>query len=244
MLRKIILPVVLLIFTQQNFYGMEKKDINEGDGRVQVSIWVTINNWVNRDESNGKKYPKLWLLWAFLDNVPLQYGGSKIWKHGEAYYGLSNGIGFFTSFLNFGWLKIGFVDAHINIINAITNYIKIYVCKKYYYRLTSKQDKNKVVIDILWASLRDCLLLSVIEPGIHLFSIKFYNFVKIKIISLVSLVKYIKERNFPGNDGNSWYLMYATYSTSYYEEVSNLYRLLSPRIEINIPGIIKYLRGQ
>ena len=109
---------------------MKKKDINEGDGRVQVSIWVTINNWVNRDESNAKKYPKLWLLWAFLDNVPLQYGGSKIWKHGEAYNGLSNGIGFFTSFLNFGWLKIGFVDAHINIINVILEYFKNFIYLK------------------------------------------------------------------------------------------------------------------
>ena len=96
MLKKIILPLVLLIFAQQNFYGMNK--LNNS-----VKFWENINNWVNRDETKeGKKYPKLWWLWAILDNAPWQYGGSKIWKHGEAYYGLSNGIGFFLSYLNFG----------------------------------------------------------------------------------------------------------------------------------------------
>ena len=74
---------------------------NEED---QNKIWMSINNWVNVDDTkkNGKQYPKLWRLWAILDNVPFQYGGSKIWKYGETYYGLSNGIGFFLSYLNFG----------------------------------------------------------------------------------------------------------------------------------------------
>ena len=110
MLRKIILPLVLLMFTQQNFYGMK---IIKLDEEPQVGIWESINNCVNID---GTLYPKLWWLWAIVDNVPFQCGNSKMWKHGEAYYGLSNGIGFFPSVLNFGWLKIGIGDAHINVI--------------------------------------------------------------------------------------------------------------------------------
>ena len=52
MLKKIILPVVLLIFTQQNFYGMkEKENTNKGNGKAQVGIWGTINNWVNKNET-------------------------------------------------------------------------------------------------------------------------------------------------------------------------------------------------
>ena len=106
MLKKIILPLVLLMFTQQDFYGMEQeehKKINE-----QCNFWCGVDSYMNKE--------KLVYLWMFLDSVPFQYGGSKIWKHGETYYGLSNGIGFFPSVLNFGWLKIGFVDAHINVI--------------------------------------------------------------------------------------------------------------------------------
>ena len=97
MLKKIILPVVLLIFTQQDFYGMKTDtDSHRGGEKAKVSIWVTINNWVNKDVTKkGNKYPKLWLLWAIVDNVQFQYGGSKMCKHIEDYYGLSNGIGVF-----------------------------------------------------------------------------------------------------------------------------------------------------
>ena len=81
MLRKIILPVVLLIFTQQNFYGMNEgnlkildtttqkkqtEDINE----QQYLFWRGVDDYMNKHE--------LWLLWAILDNVPFQYGNSKI----------------------------------------------------------------------------------------------------------------------------------------------------------------------
>ena len=45
MLRKIILPVVLLIFTQQELYGMEEIKVGE---EAQVGIWKTINNCLNK----------------------------------------------------------------------------------------------------------------------------------------------------------------------------------------------------
>ena len=85
MLRKFILPLVLLIFTQQVFYGMEegKDDIEQFNTKQEEDStdWESINNWVNVDWSDDtKSYPKLWWLWAILDNVTCQYGNSKIWK--------------------------------------------------------------------------------------------------------------------------------------------------------------------
>ena len=228
MLKKIILPVVLLIFTQQDFYGMEENN-NEGRGKDQSEIWGSINNWVNRDESNAKKYPKLWLLWAIVDNIPFQYGGSKIWKHGEAYHGLSNGIGFFPSFLNFGWVKIGFVDAHINVINLILDYFKNFIQLKY--------EKQTDILQFLLLPIFANLVFN-----IHIFSVKILNCIKIKLVAPLTLI-YVADgmaRSMIGakegeKKGTAWYI---TYNTDC--QISWLYALLSPRIEINIAGIIDF----
>ena len=218
MLKKIILPVVILIFTQQNFYGTEGVNPKQKD---PTEIWKTINNWINRDYSpdNNKNYPKLWWLWAFLDNVPFQYGGSKIWKHGEAYYGLSNGIGFFPSFLNFGWLKIGIVDAHINVINLILDYFKSFI--------QFETEKAPDIDSFLFGPIGVNLYFN-----IHIISFKILNYIKIKLIAPLTLllVGY--------KDGTAWYI---TYNKD--DQISRWYALLSPRIEINIPGIINYLSG-
>ena len=73
MLKKIILPVVLLLFTQQELYGMEVEEKDSTD-------WESINKLVNvdRTKEEGEQYPKLWWLWTILDNITFQYGGSKI----------------------------------------------------------------------------------------------------------------------------------------------------------------------
>ena len=157
MLKQIILPVVLLIFTQQNFYGMNNEynidTKNTGDKideeQQTMNIWKTLDSYCNREHDKTKKklYPRLWWLWAIVDNIPFQYGNSKkIWENGEAYYGLSNGIGFCPSFLNFGWLKIGIVDAHINIINTIIKFIKTYTAIKYnyYFNLNEYSSANHI----------------------------------------------------------------------------------------------------
>ena len=208
MLKKIILPLVLLIFAQQEFYGMKMK--NEDSSK---NIWKTINDYVNVEiTEDGKSYPKLWLLWAFLDNVPFQYGGSKIWKHGEAYYGLSNGIGFFPSFLNFEWLKIGIVDAHINVINLILDYIKNFIqCKT-----EKKFDILEFLLDPIFVNL---------FFNTHIISVKILNCIKIKLVAPLTLIMGLKE--------DEWYI---THDSS--DHMSWWYGLLSPRIEINIPGII------
>ena len=242
MLRKIILPVVLLIFTQQQFYGMDVKNKNKEE-KAQVSIWRTINNYVNIDKSCEKqgKYPKLWFLWAFFDNIPFQYGGSKIWKHGEAYYGLSNGIGFFPSFLNFGWLKIGIVDVHINVINAILDCFKCFL-----YDMTQLYPPLKTV-ERCKSIIKGLLLKNFLFFNIHIFSFKILNCIKIKIISLLCILffkfliqggaEYIATLSWKNNISKAWYIKYDGE-----EKISGLYALLSPRIEINISGIINYFK--
>ena len=222
MLKKIILPVVLLIFTQQNFYGMkEKENTNKGNGKAQVSIYKAINNWVNKDvtREDSETYPKLWWLWAIFDNVPFQYGGSKIWEYGEAYYGLSNGIGFFLSFRNFGWLKVGIGDVHINVINLILDYFKSFI------QFKAKKEYDTVLYLIAPIFLNLCF-------NIHIFSVKILNCIKIKLITPLL--------GFGNNkDGTACYL---TYNKDC--KISWWYALLSPRIEINIPGIIDYFNGK
>ena len=196
-------------------------DSHRGGEKAKVSIWVTINNWVNKDVTKkGNKYPKLWLLWAIVDNVPFQYGGSKIWKHGEAYNGLSNGIGFFPSFLNFGWLKIGFVDAHINVINLILDYFKNFIQLKY--------EKQTDILQFLLLPIFANLVFN-----IHIFSVKILNCIKIKLVAPLTLYidGYVDVRG--AEESTQWYI---TYNEN--NQISWWYALLSPRIEINIPELI------
>ena len=235
MLKKIILPLVILIFAHEELYGMKKKegevdDLEQFDTitKEDSTDWKSINNWVNRDESReeGGYYPKLWLLWTILDNITFQYGGSKIWKHGEAYYGLSNGIGFFPSFLNFGWLKVGIVDAHINVINLILDFIKNYIqCKK-------DQEKSKGEFDNTIFLLLPILVNSFFN--IHIFSVKILNCIKIKLVAPLTIWLLTGDDNLVGTSENkkstAWYI---TYNTD--KQLSWWYALLSPRIEINIP---------
>ena len=219
MLKKIILPLVLLLFTQQEFYGAKEEEKEENP----TWNWKSINSWVNRNESGEKKYPKLWLLWTIFDNVTFQYGKSKRWKHGEAYYGLSNGIGFFPSALNFGWLKIGFGDAHINVINLILHYIKHSIQFKV-------DEKNDIPVFLLVPIIINLCF------DIHIISVKILNCIKIKLVAplFLGFNGYVGTKE----DSTAWYI---TYNED--DQISGWYGLLSPRIEINIPGIINYLSG-
>ena len=241
MLKKIILPLVILIFAHEELYGMKeekKEETNENsDIEEQFIFWNQVDNYMNKD--------KLWLLWVIIDNVPFQYGGSKIWKHEEAYYGLSNGIGFFPSFLNFGWLKIGIVDAHINVINTIIKYMKTYTHIKYDYYYMLKgchlQHKNPV-----WLNSLKWWLFYTVVTDIHLFSFKFFNCVKIKIISIGAVVSKIFSNKITYDDWNDngippWYFSFF-FSAWEYLQLYKYYFILSPRIELNIAGIIDYFK--
>ena len=252
MLRKIILPVVLLIFTQQNFYGMNNNKYNiqhtkntgdKIDGEQQtMNIWETLDSYCNREHDKTKKkfYPRLWLLWAIVDNVPLQYGNSKkIWENGEAYYGLSNGICFFfPSFLNFEWLKVGIIDVHINVINLILVGFKHLIKQKSF-----RKDDYSVEANILYP-----LYYNSVITGIHLLSFNFLNCVKVKIISIGAIILKKMEKISTGDDIGSfrWYHVCSAgcYNLNNYGLLSSSYLLLSPRIEINISEIIKHFNGK
>ena len=200
----------------------------------QVSFFGKVNRYMNKN--------KLSYLWMFLDNVPFQYGGSKIWKHGEAYYGLSNGIGFFPSFLNFGWLKIGIGDAHINVINTIIKLMKIYTAITYdfYYRL-NREDLEEHENPVWLNSLKWWLFYTVVTD-IHLFSFKFFNCVKIKIISIGAVVTSKINKDLLYYDKSIWYFYFDFHNEQL--RVAEICFKLSPRIELNIPGIIKYFIGK
>ena len=229
MLKKIILPVVLLIFAQQNFYASKKEfNLYENVEQDKENPWEVINNWVNWDVTkDGKKYPKLWWLWAILDNVPFQYGNSKIWKHGEAYYGLSNGIGFFFSFLNFGWFKVGIIDVHINVINLILDYFKHFIQLK----------KSNIEIDILRFSLPPIMIN--LCTNIHIISVEILNCIKIKLVAPLTIWFAYGDVALIGTkeDSTAWYI-----TCNADKQISWWYGLLSPRIEINIAGIIDYFK--
>jgi len=270
MLKKIILPVVILIFMQQEFYSVyfehplswlfdNLEPISAQDIQEDHETYINYHYYLKKScdiNGNISTAPLFWPLWAFLDNVLFQFGGSKIWKHGEAYYGLSNGIGFFPSFLNFGWLKVGIIDVHINVINLILDYIRISVAGKvrYYARAVDKIRKRGIGPPLLPLTeyrgyfYRD-ICFSLIMTGIHLLSFNFLNCIKIKIISLGGClaVYYGLEEFIVGNLNKRWYFAFYIHDLEElvrFENTNSLYLLLAPRIEINIPGIIKYFRGK
>jgi len=233
MLRKIILPLVLLTFAQQNFFGMEEKEKANEDNDIKKAydFWERMDGYMNVVDKKNK----LLYLWMFLDNVPFQYGGSKIWKHGEAYYGLSNGIGFFPLFLNFGWLKIGIGDAHINVINTIIKFMKTYTAIAWDYYLILKGNYRKYKNPV-WLNILKWWLFYTVVTDIHLFSFKIFNCVKIKIISIGAFVTSKINGNLLYDSEDLWY-----FSFNFENEqlrVPGYYFILSPRIEINIAGII------
>jgi len=237
MLRKIILPLVLLVFAQQDFYGMKEEREKEGakennDLEKQYKFWLGMEGYMNGGD--------IWFVWAILDNVPFQYGNSKIWKHGEAYYGLSNGIGFFPSFLNFGWLKIGIGDAHINVINTIIKFMKTYTTITYDYYFILK-NKCGVLKNPVWLNILKWWLFYTIVTDIHLFSFKFFNCVKIKILSIGAVVTSKINGDLLCDSEDLWCFPF----NFEYEQlrVPGYYFILSPRIELDIPGIINYLSG-
>ena len=240
MLSKIILSLVLLIFTQQDFYGMENSNANNNvTPENEEGKWESINNWMNQYccKKSGNEiistFPKLWLLWAILDNLTFQYGNSsKIWEHSEAYYGLSNGIGFFPSFLNFGWLKVGIGDAHINVINTFLCIPRIFI---------SEMSRNNASFLYAFESFFAYHLVF----GIHLLSFEIFKCVKIRLTSIIACIVYMLECIFKfkflkeEKKSCSWYAR--TLGEIY---MSNTYILLAPSIEINISEIINYFNGK
>ena len=269
MLRKIILPLFLLIFTHQEFYGMDNplswlfdnlEPISAQEIQENRETWNNYVYYLNKScyinhnyRRNFSTAPLLWPLWAFFDNVLFQYGGSKkIWKHGMVYYGLSNGICFF---LNFKWFKIGIIDVHINVITFILNYIRISVAGKVRYYASAVDKIRKIGIGPPLLPLTEYrrnfnadLCFSLVMTGIHLLSFNFLNCIKIKIISLGGClaVYYGLEEFIVGDQNDRWYFAFYLEDLEKvvnFQNTRGLYLLLAPRIEINIPELINYLSG-
>ena len=239
-LKKIILPLVLLIFTQQELYGMQNDEKYEqlansnenSGGNLKKNIWETVNEWVNGATKNDR--PKLWWLWAIVDNIPFQYGGSKIWKHGEAYYGLNNGIGFFPSFLNFGWMKIGIIDLHIDLIIDIIHFCRNNV----YWKVNNEDYSENVCVPLLFYDL--------FGQGTHFLSFKMFNGIKIRLISIFWVIFLLCSEDMQKSlfetkniTQKSWYYKDCNFG----DNLHALYAVLCPRIEINIPKLINYFKG-
>ena len=213
-------------------YNMNPTQFQAGDEAQNPvpSIGKRVNEWVNGNNNNNNP-PALWWLWAFTDNVHFQYGNSKELEHGEAYYGLINGIGLFPSFLNFGWIKIGIIDLHFDMINAVIHFIRN--CIRYAAGVPLAGEEMILTFfgyDILGS-------------GTHLLSFKIFNGIKIRLISIFWCIFawFIEKKDKILDKDNmkySWY--YREYDGNV---VCWLYMVLSPRIEINIITLRKFFCG-
>lgn len=137
-------------------------------GIATIFCFVNEVKAMNEKSNNcTKATPIQCILWSIIDNFEGQLGRTIIWKNGEASYGLRNGIGWYPRQLNFKHFKIGFFDAHINIINAIFHINRFWDVGKFFFH------------DILF--------------NIHLLSFKFLKCVRVKIISIFGTIYYYKD---------------------------------------------------
>ena len=97
MLKKIILPLVLLIFTQQDFYGMENGDNSTHNEKTESDLQK--NKWWEFIEPNfGEKQCLRYHIRALFNNFFRKWCG--VYKrvelsYGELYFGTVNGIGWY-----------------------------------------------------------------------------------------------------------------------------------------------------
>ena len=121
MLKKIILPVVLLIFTQQNFYGMEVENaeaVGEKESDLQKNKW-----WEFLENDMRKSTCLSYHIRALFNNFFRKWCG--VYKrvelsYGEFFYGTVTGIGWYPQFLNFNnHFRMGFLEISYNIITFI-----------------------------------------------------------------------------------------------------------------------------
>ena len=130
-------------------------------------------------------------------------------------------------------LKVGIIDVHINVINLILDYFKHFIqCK-------TEVEKEKKDFNILHFLLPPIFIN--LFFNFHIFSVKILNCIKIKLLAPLTLpfVSYCNNHSVIGTKeySTAWYITYNKDG-----QISWWYALLSPRIEINIPGIINYFK--
>ena len=121
MLKQIILPVVLLIFTQQNFYGMEVENaeaVGEKESDLQKNKW-----WEFLENDMRESTCLSYHIRALFNNFFRKWCGAYKrveLSYGEFFYGTVTGIGWYPQFLNFNnHFRMGFLEISYNIITFI-----------------------------------------------------------------------------------------------------------------------------
>ena len=137
MLRKIILPLVLLIFTQQNFYGMEEEEKNTNDVNTQeiYEIKQQNNKWWEFLEPKFEKDQCLrYHIRALFNNFFRKWCGAYKrveLSYGEFFYGSVSGIGWYPQFLNFhDHFRMGFFELSYNSVATLFRIIRAFFTKK------------------------------------------------------------------------------------------------------------------
>ena len=150
MLKKIILPLVLLIFAQQELYGMEKG--SEQDVRGKASELQQKNKWWEFLEPNFEKGQCLrYHIRALFNNFFRKWCG--VYKrvelsYGEFFYGTVTGIGWYPQFLNFhDHFRIGFFELSYNSLATLFRIIRDFFTKKEMISLW------KILLFIFWGDL-------------------------------------------------------------------------------------------
>ena len=126
MLKKIILPLVLFISTQHEFYGMENGDNSTHNEKTESDLQK--NKWWEFLEPNFvEKQCLRYHIRALFNNFFRKWCG--VYKrvelsYGELYFGTVNGIGWYPQFLNFhDHFRMGLFELSYN---AITTLFRIF----------------------------------------------------------------------------------------------------------------------
>ena len=179
MFRKIILPVVILIFTQQNFYGMKNTEISinneeEKENKLGKDKW-----WEFLKKDMEKSTCLSYHIRALFNNFFRKWCG--VYKrvklsYGELYFGTVNGIGWYPQFLNFhDHFRMGFFELSYNFITTIYH-IAIY----FFTKGEKIVFKNSLLCGLSFNIInfkiyKGLIRLNFINPG-HLFGIYCENF--------------------------------------------------------------------
>ena len=173
MFKKIILPIVLLIFTHQEFYGMEYTKIsinNEKENKLEKDKW-----WEFLKKDMEKSTCLSYHIRALFNNSFRKWCGvyKRVkFRYGELYFGTVNGIGWYPQFLNFhDHFRMGFFELSYNFITTIYH-IAIYFFTKEEKIVFKKSLLGGLSFNIInFKIYKGLIRLNFINPG-HLF----YNY--------------------------------------------------------------------
>lgn len=134
-LKKIILPVVLLIFSHEELYGMKNGGNQIHNEKEKESELQQKNKWWEFLEPNFKKGQCLrYHIRALFNNFFRKWCG--VYKrvelgYGEFFYGTVTGIGWYPQFLNFhDHFRMGFFELSYNSVTTVFRIIRHFLTKR------------------------------------------------------------------------------------------------------------------